>query len=136
MRIEIIGDDSVSFQARTYAEYRLFAALPQVVDTSQVRSASLLLRRAKSRRHCDGTVCTVLVELNTGEVARVRALGTHPYAAINRAVERLRLSAWRSRQESARPETIATTTDSIASASVQHILSFAEKSEPERRGPR
>jgi hypothetical protein len=47
MRIEIVGDDSMSAQARTYAEYRLFAALSQVVDTNQVRSASLVLRRAK-----------------------------------------------------------------------------------------
>jgi ribosome-associated translation inhibitor RaiA len=107
MRIEIIGDDSMSPQARTYAEYRLFAALSQVVDTSQVRSASLVLRRAKSRRHCDGAVCTVVVEMNDGEVARLRALGAHPYAAINRAVERLQPSAWRSRHESARREMVA-----------------------------
>ena len=94
MRIEIIGDDSISRQARTYAEYRLFAALSQLVDTSQVRSASLALRRARSRRHCDGVVCTVTVELKGGGVARLRASGDHPYAAINRAVERLRLNSW------------------------------------------
>ena len=97
----------MSAQARTYAEYRLFAALSQVVDTSQVRSASLVLRRAKFSRHCDGAVCTVMVELNNGEVARLRALGAHPYAAINRAVERLRLSAWRSQHEPARREMVA-----------------------------
>lgn len=107
MRIEIVGDDSMSPQARTYAEYRLFAALSQIVDTSQVRSASLVLRRARSRRYCDGAVCTVVVELNDGEVARLRALGAHPYAAINRAVERLRLSALRSRNKSAHREMVA-----------------------------
>jgi hypothetical protein len=62
MRIEIIGDESISRQACTYAEYRLFAALSQVLDTNRVRNASLVLRRAKSRRHCDGVVCTVAVE--------------------------------------------------------------------------
>lgn len=100
MRIDIVGDDSISRQARTYAEYRLFAALSQVVDTSRVRSASLVLRRAKSRRHCDRVVCIVTVELKDREVSRLRTSGDHPYAAINRAVERLRRNSWRGRQES------------------------------------
>ena len=64
MRIKIIGDDSISRQACTYAQYRLFAALSQVLDTGRVRSASLVLRRSKSRRHRDGVMCTVTVELN------------------------------------------------------------------------
>ena len=51
MRIEIVGDDSINPQARTYAEYRL-------------------------------------------DVARLTVSGAHPYAAINRAVERLGLNAW------------------------------------------
>ena len=108
MRIDIIGDDSISRQARTYAEYRLFAALSQVVNTSQVRRASLVLRRAKSSRHCGGVVCTVSVELNDGDVARLRASGDHPYAAINRAVERLRLHSWRARHDSSPREMAAT----------------------------
>jgi hypothetical protein len=91
MRIEIVGDESISRQARTYAEYRLFAALSRTVDTSQVRSASLVLRRAGSRRNCDAVACTVSVELSDGEIARHRAFGDHPCAAIDRAVERLRL---------------------------------------------
>ena len=91
MRIEVIGDDSISRQAYTYAEYRLFAALSQIIDTRRVRSASLGLRRAKPRRHCERVVCTVRVELTNGEGARVRAYGDHPYAAINRAVARIRL---------------------------------------------
>jgi len=91
MRIEVVGDDSISRQACTYAEYRLFAALSQVLDTSRVRTASLGLRRAKSRPRCDRVVCTVRVELRNGEGVRVRAYGDHPYAAINRAVARIRL---------------------------------------------
>ena len=89
MRIEIVGDDSISRQACTYAEYRLFAALSQVVDTRQGRNASLVLRRPKNRRHRDGVVCAVTVELHDGEVVRLRTSGDHPYAAINRAVERV-----------------------------------------------
>ena len=87
MHIEIVGDESISRQARTYAEYHLFAALSQAIDTREVRSASLVLRRAKSRRHLDSVVCTVTVELNSGEVGRLRACGGHPHAAINRAAD-------------------------------------------------
>ena len=94
MRIEITADDSITRQPRTYAEYRLFAALSEVVDTGRVEKASLVLRR-RFNRHCDGVVCTVRVELNGRDIVRVRAWGPHPYAAINRAVERLRMSAWR-----------------------------------------
>ena len=108
MRIEVIGDDSISRQARTYAEYRLFTALSQVVDASRVRSASLVLRRAKPGRHSDGVVCTVTIELNDGEIASLRASGDHPYAAINRAVERLRLNFLPVRHDSSLREMVAT----------------------------
>ena len=116
MRIEIIGDDSISRQARTYAEYRLFAALSQVLDTSRVTSALLVLRRAKSTRRCDSVVCTVTVELNGGEVARLRAFGEHPYAAINRAVERLRLNAWPVAHDSSHGEMVASEGGGLAAA--------------------
>jgi ribosome-associated translation inhibitor RaiA len=99
MRIEIVGDDSISRQARVYAEYRLFAALSQAVDTSRVTLASMVLRRGRPRRQCDVAVCTVNVELKDGAVARVRAAGDHPYAAINRAVERIRISSWPDRHD-------------------------------------
>jgi ribosome-associated translation inhibitor RaiA len=108
MRIEIIGDDSISRQARTYAEYRLFAALSQVVDTRRVRSASLVLRQVKSRRAGGRVSCTVTIELNDGDVSRRRASGDHPYAAINRAVERLRGSSWPVRRDSTQWEMAAT----------------------------
>ena len=98
MQIEIIGDDSINRQARTYAEYRLFAFLSRVLDTGRVNNASLQLRRAKNRRHCDRVGCVVTVELLGGEVIRLRTYGDHPYAAINRAVERLALRPWPGRQ--------------------------------------
>ena len=108
MRIEIIGDDSISRQARIYAEYRLFAALSQIADTSQVRAASLALRRAKSRRPCDGVLCTVTVELNGDEVVRLRASGDHAYAAITRAVDLLGLNSLPVRHASSHRELVAT----------------------------
>jgi hypothetical protein len=108
MRITVMGGDSISPQARAYGEYRLFAALSQVLDTGRVQNASLVLGRAKSRRHCDGVVCTMTVEFEGGEVTRLRTFGEHPYAAINRAVERFRLN-WRpERHDPSHRETIAT----------------------------
>ena len=99
MRIEIVGDDSISRQARIYAEYRLFAAVSQTTDTSRVRTASLLLHRPSSGRYGDSVVCTVTIEMDDGDATRVRTIGEHPYAAINRAVERLRLNRRLVRQE-------------------------------------
>ena len=108
MRMNVIGDDSISRQARAYAEYRLFAALSQLLDTGQVDHASLVLSRAKSTRRSGGVVCTVTVELNGGGVTRLRTFGEHPYAAINRAVERFRLN-WRpGRHDPSHREMVAT----------------------------
>jgi hypothetical protein len=45
MRIEVFGEDTISAQARTYAEYRLFAALSRVVDINRVQRARLTLKR-------------------------------------------------------------------------------------------
>lgn len=105
MRIEIIGDDSIGHQARTYAEYRLFAALSQVVGAGRVDHASLVLHRTRSRRRCDAVACTVTIEFKDGESARLSACGDHPYAAINRAVERLRQDDWPVRDDSSQAST-------------------------------
>jgi ribosome-associated translation inhibitor RaiA len=80
MRIEVIGeDDSSNAQARTYAEYRVFAALAQ--HTQHVRGARVVLRRDAREGTCDNVVCAVTI--------RTRACGAHAYAAINRAVEQV-----------------------------------------------
>ena len=94
MRIDVLGEGSISPQARTYAEYRLFAALSQTLDADRVRTASLVLRRTKYRPACEGVSCTVTVETDDGEVLRLRTTGPHPYAAINRCVERIRAGIW------------------------------------------
>jgi ribosome-associated translation inhibitor RaiA len=90
MHIHVLAEDGISPQARTYAEYRLFAALSQLVDTEQVRDARVVLRSAKQRRRGEGVSCTVAVALDPSGLLRVRTTGDHAYAAINRAAERLR----------------------------------------------
>lgn len=90
MRIQVIGDESINEQARTYAEYRLFAALAQVIDTSRVELASLRLRHVTTRRPGHNVVCTIVIDLDAGDIVRLQASGGHPYAAVNRGVDRLR----------------------------------------------
>ena len=93
MQIEVKGDESIGRQTRTYAEYRLFAALAPLMGTRSLRNASVVLRRAKARRG-ERVVCTLAVESADGGVARFSAAGGHPYQAINRAVDRVRLGPW------------------------------------------
>jgi hypothetical protein len=49
----------------------------------------------------------VAVELNNRELTRLRASGTHAYAAINRAVERLELTPCVFRTNSSHREMVA-----------------------------
>ena len=88
MRIEVHADDAISTQARRYAEYRVFAALMPLSQRLAVRHADVALRHAARRGACDGVECSItLTTRDTG--FRVRAMGDHPYDAINRAAERL-----------------------------------------------
>lgn len=97
MRIEVLGQDGISAQARTYAEYRLFAGLSRVVDTSRVRHARLVLRRRKDEGAGEGVSCTVSVDIDGCNPLRIQTSAAHPYAAVNRAVERLSERSWPSR---------------------------------------
>jgi ribosome-associated translation inhibitor RaiA len=90
MVIHVLGEDSISSQARTYAEYRVFAALTQFAGREKVRQARVLLRREQRNGGCEAVTCTVTVETEGRRPMRVRVRADHPYAAINRAVERLR----------------------------------------------
>ena len=88
MRIDVVGEDeSSNAQARTYAEYKVFAALAQ--HTQHVRGARVVLRRDKRIGKCDAVACAVTVTLVPSGSVRTRACGQHAYAAINRAVERI-----------------------------------------------
>ncbi len=90
MRIEVVGDRAISQQARTYAEYRLFAALTQLTETDKVRRVRAVLREVPSGRDCAGVACTVTVRLRGSDSIRIRSIGSHAYAAINNAVDRLK----------------------------------------------
>jgi len=92
MRIEVIGDDPISQQARTYAEYRVFAALTQITNADRVRHVRVLLRPIRSRTACEDIACNVTVALEGSDSFRIRTTGPHAYAAINRVVERIRTS--------------------------------------------
>jgi hypothetical protein len=87
-RIHVVADDkTISSQARTYAEYRVFSALTR--HALKYRRARVLLRPSKDLGTCEGVICAVSVALEPSGTARVRVTGPHVYAAINRAVERL-----------------------------------------------
>jgi ribosome-associated translation inhibitor RaiA len=87
MRIEVIAeDDCGTAQARSYAEYRLFAALTR--HTRYVRSARVTLRRDEHNGTC-AVVCAVTVGLTSEGSVRTNASAAHAYAAINCAVDRI-----------------------------------------------
>lgn len=92
MRIEVVGDETISAQARTYAEYRVFAALTGLAAADEVRSARVELRRTRRSNGCDAVTCRVTVGLNGSDSIRARITADHAYAAINDAVDRIRAS--------------------------------------------
>jgi hypothetical protein len=93
MRIEVVGEGTISQQARTYAEYRVFAALTQCSEADKVRRVRVLLRPVKLGSGGEGIACTVSVAQEGSDPFRIRTTGAHAYAAINRAVERIRTNA-------------------------------------------
>lgn len=89
MRIEVVAADTISQQARTYAEYRVFAALTRVANATKAQGARVVLRQVDRGHGCDDIACSVTVALEGAAPIRIRATGPHAYAAINRAVERI-----------------------------------------------
>lgn len=93
MHIEVIGEGAISQQARTYAEYRVFAALTQFSEADKVQRVRVLLRPVKLGNGRESIACAVTVALEGSDFFRIRTTGAHAYAAINRAVERIRTTA-------------------------------------------
>jgi ribosome-associated translation inhibitor RaiA len=93
MRIEVTGAGMISQQARTYAEYRVFAALTQFSEADKIQRVRVLLRPVKPGSDCESIACTVTIALEGSASYRIRTTGTHAYAAINSAVERIRSNA-------------------------------------------
>lgn len=90
MRIQVLADETIGQQARTYAEYRVFAALTQLAGADHVRDASVVVRHVNRNGSGQVVTCVVSVTWEGSNTMRVQTTGDHPYAAINRAVERLR----------------------------------------------
>jgi hypothetical protein len=87
MRIEIIDEDeSASAQARTYAEYRLFATLAR--HAAGIRSVRVVLGE-RCKGAAGRTTCVVNVVLEPSGSLVVRAHGLHLHGAIDRAAERM-----------------------------------------------
>ena len=85
LRIEVRDDSGIlSAQARSYAEYRVFASLTR--DALAVRAASVELGRKAG--HAAGVVCAITITLASTGLVQVRATAKHPYAAIDRAAQR------------------------------------------------
>ena len=77
MRIEVIGEGTISQQARTYAEYRVFAALTQSSEADKVQRVRILLRPVKLESGCEEIACTVTVALKGSDSFRIRTTGPH-----------------------------------------------------------
>lgn len=86
-RIHVLSDNAISSQARTYAEYRVFAALSRYAQEFQ--RARIVLRPSRAGRRHETVSCAVSVTFGGSRVLRIRATGPHVYSAINRAVDRL-----------------------------------------------
>jgi ribosome-associated translation inhibitor RaiA len=90
IQIEVLADEPISSQARTYAEYRVFAALTHLGEAQKVRRARVVLRPVSRPDGCQSVTCVVTIAMDGSEAVRVRTTGAHAYAAINRAVERIK----------------------------------------------
>ncbi|HXE81347.1 MAG TPA: hypothetical protein VNK41_11380, partial [Vicinamibacterales bacterium] len=90
MQIQVSGDDTISRQARTYAEYRVFGVLAHLAGAADAIQARVALRYRPGRPKSGSVTCTVAVILAGVPALRIRTRAPHAYAAINRAVERLR----------------------------------------------
>jgi hypothetical protein len=88
----IVRDEHKQFNQQThaYAEYRAFSSL--VGNDSPVRDVMVTLTRGPADGSDDDAmvVCTIAVRTMSGDVTDVQAVGRHAYAAIDRAVSRIR----------------------------------------------
>lgn len=88
MQIEVIDEQKCAdAQTRAYAEYRVFAVLAPFAPA--IRDACIELGR-RDAAGTDRVTCTVTVDLRGTGARRIHAIGAHPYAAIDRAVVRVK----------------------------------------------
>ncbi len=87
MSVHVVGDhEAITAQTRAYAEYRVFAVLAG--HAHRVSRARIVLQhRAGTNAICTCEITLLL--LGRPRRVRIRAQGSHPYAAIDRAVARV-----------------------------------------------
>ena len=85
--IDVVGDSELPQQTRTYAEYRTFAILTK--HHARPRHARLTLRAVEPPDACRFCECDVALHFRDGTIVSVAVRGSHPYAAINRAIDRI-----------------------------------------------
>jgi hypothetical protein len=90
--IEVVDEsDAFSAQARTYAEYRVFAALAR--HSIEARTTRVILAAHEDRSADERVSCVISIATEPAGRMRIKAYGRHPYAAINLAVDRIALVA-------------------------------------------
>jgi hypothetical protein len=72
-RIAVVGDDTINTQARSYAEYRVFAALAR--HLRRVRRVRVVLRHAGEPGTCDEVTGVATVSLAPAGSLRTRVRG-------------------------------------------------------------
>jgi ribosome-associated translation inhibitor RaiA len=90
MQIQVVGEDPINAQARIYAEYRFFATLTQSDIAAEVDHVRVVVRPLPRPRDGADMSCAVTVGFDHWAPLRIRTTGAHAYAAIDRAVERVR----------------------------------------------
>jgi ribosome-associated translation inhibitor RaiA len=85
--IDVVGDSEIPQQTRTYAEYRMFAILTK--HHARPRQARLALRSVEPQGACRFCECDIALHFRDGVIVSVAVRGPHPYAAINRAIDRI-----------------------------------------------
>lgn len=89
MTVEVNADPAIGPQAKTYAHYRLTAAIGELPPERPARHASLRLYPVH-RDEQSGVACMIAVDFDRERPVRILVNAPHAYAAVNRAIDDLR----------------------------------------------
>jgi ribosome-associated translation inhibitor RaiA len=97
--IHVVGDAAIPQQTKNYAEYRVFA----VVTKHHLRpqSVRLTLRSIEPENECRFCECETTLTMHDGRIMSVSVRGAHPYAAVNRAIDRIDIALSEEREKPA-----------------------------------
>lgn len=97
--IAVVGDSAIPQQTKTYAEYRMFAIVTK--HRVRPRQVRLALRSVEPEDSCRFCECDAVLHFPDDETINVSVRGAHPYAAINRAIDRVDAALGERREDSA-----------------------------------